>query len=439
MKRSTDEVPSAVKLAPAAPSEPASVFLESAPSPMAATAGAGHIVTFANPAFLHLIDKPMEQLIGKPFCEVMPAMHDCAALLNRVYLSGRPEKHTEQPDSKSELGFWSYRAWPVLAKGRPVGIVIQVIETTDFHEMTLAINEALVLGSLRQHELTAAADASDARLQKEIVVRKRTEETLHRAQAELSDHAGELEGLAERTSELTSTNEQLEAFVYSIAHDLRAPLRAMQGFSELLMEEAGQTLSDAGKGYANRISKSAQFMDALLCDLLAFSRVSQRCVELHAVDLESVVTAVTSRLQATIQEKNARVESPGPWPNVLAHESTLSQVVFNLASNALKFSRPGVPPLVRLRAEERPQTIRVWVEDNGVGIAPAHQDQIFRLFTRLNGEKYPGTGIGLAIVQKGVERMGGSIGVESEPQHGSRFWFELRKADVAPTDDDAAP
>jgi signal transduction histidine kinase len=180
-------------------------------------------------------------------------------------------------------------------------------------------------------------------------------------------------------------------------------------------------------------------MDALLCDLLAFSRVSQRRVELHAVSLEKVVTAVTSRLQATIQEKNARVESPGPWPNVLAHESTLSQVVFNLASNALKFSRPGVAPLVWLRTEERAQVIRVWVEDNGVGIAPAHQGQIFSLFTRLNGEKYPGTGIGLAIVQKGVERMGGSVGVECQPQHGSRFWFELRKADVAPTDDDAAP
>jgi signal transduction histidine kinase len=429
-----------VKLAPAAPSEPASVFLESAPSPMAATAGARHILTFANPAFLHLIDKPLDQLIGKPFCEAMPDMHDCVALLDRVYLSGQPEKHTEQPESKSDLGFWSYRAWPVLAKGHPVGIVIQVTETADFHEMTLAMNEALVLGSLRQHELTEAADASNDRLQKEIVVRKRTEETLHRAQAELSDHAGELEGLvAERTSELTSTNQQLEAFVYSIAHDLRAPLRAMQGFSELLMEEAGQTLSDAGKGYANRISKSAQFMDALLCDLLAFSRVSQRRVELQAVSLESVVTAVTSRLQATIHEKNARVECPGPWPNVLAHESTLSQVVFNLASNALKFSRPGVPPLVWLRTEERAQLIRVWVEDNGVGIAPAHQEQIFRLFTRLNGEKYPGTGIGLAIVQKGVERMGGSVGVESEPQHGSHFWFELRKADLVPIDEDAAP
>jgi signal transduction histidine kinase len=169
-------------------------------------------------------------------------------------------------------------------------------------------------------------------------------------------------------------------------------------------------------------------MDALLIDLLAFSRVSQQRVELTSVNLETAVESVISGLQKDIREKHARVEVFGPWPAVLAHEPTLAQVLFNLTSNALKFAAPGVPPLVLLRAEERAESIRVWVEDNGVGIAPAHQDQIFRLFTRLHGEKYQGTGIGLAIVQKGVERMGGRVGVESAPGQGSRFWFELRKA-----------
>lgn len=417
----------------AMPPDPASLFLEHAPSPMAATEGPEHVVTFANSAFLHLVDKTPEQLIGRRFCEVLPGMHACAALLDRVYGSGDPEKHTEQSHSDTDTDSWSYRIWPVIAQGRSVGIVMQVTEKEDFNDLTLTMNEALVLGSLRQHELTEAADASNAQLQMEIGMRKRTEEELHRTQAELSDHAGELEGLvAERTSELTNTNQQLESFVYSIAHDLRAPLRAMQGFSDLLVEEAGAKLSDAGKGYADRISKSAQFMDALLCDLLAFSHISQRRVELNSVSLETVVASVLSRLPATAQERNARVESVGPWPSVLAHESTLSQVVFNLVSNALKFSRPGVPPLVRLRNEERAQVVRVWVEDNGIGIAPDHRAQVFGLFTRLNGEKYPGTGIGLAIVQKGVERMGGSVGVEAAPLHGSRFWFELRKAGTSP-------
>jgi signal transduction histidine kinase len=202
----------------------------------------------------------------------------------------------------------------------------------------------------------------------------------------------------------------------------------MQGFSVLLAEEAGSALSERGHDYANRINKAAQFMDALLSDLLSFSRISQQHIELTSVKSDMVLKSVLYRLEKEIRDKHAQVDSSGPWPEVRAHEATLTQVLFNLASNAMKFVAPEVPPVVRLRTEERAEFIRVWVEDNGPGIAPEHQDQIFRLFTRLNGEKYPGTGLGLTIVQKGVERMGGRVGVESTLGQGSRFWFELRKA-----------
>jgi signal transduction histidine kinase len=298
---------------------------------------------------------------------------------------------------------------------------------TDLLERALAMNEALTLGSVRQHELTDAADLANALLLEEISERKQAEEALHRAQALLTNRAGQLEGLvAERTTELSATNKQLEAFVYSIAHDLRAPLRAMQGYASLLVQEASAALSETGRQHAARISKSAQFMDALLIDLLAFSRISQQHVELTPVNLQTVVESVLSRLHEDIQKKNALVDSSGPWPVVLAHEATLAQVLFNLLSNALKFTTPDVPPKVRLRAEEQSEFIRVWVEDNGPGIAADHQGQIFRLFTRLEGGKHEGTGIGLAIVQKGVERMGGRVGVESIPGQGCRLWFELR-------------
>ncbi len=297
------------------------------------------------------------------------------------------------------------------------------------YEQTIALNEARMLAARRDHELTAAAALANARLQAEIRAHEETEDELRLAQAQLDERAVKLERVvAVRTAELIATNRQLEAFVYSVAHDLRAPLRSMQGFATLLTEDTESTLSATGRDYADRINRSAQFMDALLSDLLAFSRISQQAVEMSTASLSAIVESLQTRLQKELEESHGRLECPGPWPAVRAHESMLAQVLFNLVSNGLKFSRPGVPPIVGLRTEERAGVVRVWVEDNGLGIAAEHHQQIFGLFTRLHGEKYPGTGIGLAIVQKGIERMGGRVGVESTPGRGSRFWIELAKA-----------
>ncbi len=278
----------------------------------------------------------------------------------------------------------------------------------------------------------------------DVTDQRAAQEALRLAQALLADRAGQLEqAVTERTHELARTNEQLEAFVYSIAHDLRAPLRAMQGFSDLLVQEAGNSLSAKSLDFAGRISRSALFMDSLLKDLLAFSRVAQQEVQLTDVNLEATVRTVAARLENELQERGARLELAGPWPAVRAHEATLGQVLFNLISNALKFNAPGVPPVVRVRVQEwaalapahaadapgpSGHWVRVWVEDNGIGIAPEYHDKVFRLFTRLHGPAFGGTGVGLAIVQKGVERMGGRLGVESALGAGSRFWFELRQA-----------
>jgi signal transduction histidine kinase len=423
---------------------------------MATVEGATRIVRYVNPAFCRLMRKTIDQLVGKPLYELLPEKDKCVALVDRVFRRGKPESYTEQEKTKPHPVFWSYTVWPVLADERLVGVMIQVTETAEVHGTMVAMNEALMLGSVRQHELTEASEKLNAQLHVEISERKLAEEALHRAQALLTDRAGQLEGLvAERTAELTSTNKQLEEFVYTIAHDLRAPLRAMHGYSRMLVEEAGAALNEASKEYADRINKSAKFMDALLNDLLDFSRISQQRVELTSVSLEAAIGAVLSRLQRDIQAKNAQIESRGPWPAVLVHEPTLIQVLFNLVSNALKFVPPGVPPRICVRAEvvetserqsvgasEREEsahaprstlhaphvpTVRVWVEDNGLGIAPQYQEEIFRIFTRLEGDKYAGTGIGLAIVQKGVERMGGQVGVESAAGQGSRFWFEVKK------------
>jgi PAS domain S-box-containing protein len=264
---------------------------------------------------------------------------------------------------------------------------------------------------------------------RDISERKKADVALREAKDRLATQAQEAEILvSKRTEQLTASNKQLEAFVYSVAHDLRAPLRALQGFSSLLIQEYATSLDERGLDFATRIKRAAQVMDALLEDLLAFSRVSQQNVVLTPLALKTVVAETVDRLKEEIQRSNAIIEMTGDWPSVLAHEATLGQVLNNLISNAIKFVEPAIQPVVRLWTEPRGEMVRIWVADNGIGIASQYHEHIFQLFTRLCGKAYPGTGLGLAIVQKGIERMGGSVGVESRLGTGSHFWFELRKA-----------
>jgi len=269
----------------------------------------------------------------------------------------------------------------------------------------------------RVQVLQAFANQAAVALQK-----ARLYEETKRDAAELADR------VAERTAQLESTNLELDRFAYSVSHDLRAPLRGMQGFSQALLEDYAGELDPGGQDFARRINAAAERMDQLIQDLLAHSRLSREEMALQPVSLEQAAAAL-AHLEGDISARQARVRVEPPLPEVQAHRATLLQIVANLVSNAIKFTAPGVKPQVRLRAEDRGEQVRLWVEDNGLGIAPEHQERIFRIFERLHGvEAYPGTGIGLAIVKKSVERMGGQVGVESAPGQGSRFWVDLAKA-----------
>lgn len=242
----------------------------------------------------------------------------------------------------------------------------------------------------------------------------------------LSDLQASNRKLEDMAGRLKDTNTELESFAYTVSHDLRAPLRAIQGFTQALLDDYAPKLDADGRDFAQRVVNAAQRMDALINDLLAYSRLTRIEFDLRPVSLGKAVAAALLHLEAEVSGKKAEVKVIDPLPAVKAHGPILAQIVENLVANALKFVSPGNAPRVTIRAEEKDGWERLWVEDNGIGIPPEYHEKIFRVFERLHGiESYPGTGIGLAIVGRGIARMGGKAGVESEPGKGSRFWIEL--------------
>jgi PAS domain S-box-containing protein len=237
---------------------------------------------------------------------------------------------------------------------------------------------------------------------------------LKRTQRELGDANALLEQrIQARTEQLAEANMELRAFAHTIAHDLRAPLRNVQGYAAALLEDESATLSATGERFLRRILAVSQHMDRLVTDLLAYSQLSRAELRLQPVELDRVVQLALSDMERQIAAGGARIEAASPLPTVLGNEAVLVQVFNNLIGNALKFVAPGVAPHVRIDASVDADAAWVRIADNGIGIPEDKRERIFDVFERLHGEdQYPGTGVGLAIVKKGVERLGGTIRVE---------------------------
>jgi PAS domain S-box-containing protein len=240
-------------------------------------------------------------------------------------------------------------------------------------------------------------------------------------------YATELESrVEERTAEIQAVNKELEAFTYSVSHDLRAPLRSIQGFATALLEDYSQVLDEVGIDYAQRLVGSAKQLDHLIQDLLTYSRLTQIEIRHYPVELSEIIAQALEQLHEQIERKQAEITVIEPLDPVVGNQTVLLQVISNLLTNALKFVAPEDQPCVRIRTERQGTNVRLWIEDNGIGIESEYYERIFRVFERLHGgETYPGTGIGLAIVRRGIRRLGGDCGVESNPNSGSRFWIEL--------------
>jgi PAS domain S-box-containing protein len=240
----------------------------------------------------------------------------------------------------------------------------------------------------------------------------------------IQQHSEELEL---RIRQQEQTNSELEAFSYSVSHDLRAPLRAIDGFSNIILEEFGENLPEQAKDYLHEVITAAGRMNRLVQDLLDYSRLARIDLEAAPVNVAAAIEDACNQLDA---EARSRISlDVDPALQVRAHAAVVRQAVFNLINNALKFTKPSTLPKVEVKACRRGKEVRIQVKDEGIGIAPQHRERVFQVFERLhNAEEYPGTGIGLAIVKRGITRMGGSIGLESELGKGSTFEIRLPAA-----------
>jgi PAS domain S-box-containing protein len=252
---------------------------------------------------------------------------------------------------------------------------------------------------------------------------------MRQAQNSLKAYSLDLEKVvADRTNTLQQAVSELEAFSYTISHDLRSPLRAMQGFSEAVLEDYGDKIDARGKNYLERIKNAAARLDRLIQDLLSFTRISRQDVPLEPIDLSRILHDIIENYP-NLNPPAAEVHIEGNLPKVLGREAPLTQVLSNLLGNAARFVKPETAPHIRVWGEDRGPRFRLWIEDNGVGIAPQDHERIFQMFVQVNEpERFGGTGVGLAIVKKAVETMHGTVGVESQEGTGSKFWVELNKS-----------
>ena len=365
---------------------------------MATVEGPSHVVRYVNPAFCRLVDKPAEELVGKSFGELLVDGAECVTLLDRVFRTGKPESHTEEQHSKPNPVFWSYTMWPVIADQRTVGVMVQVTETAQSYEKTLAMNEALILGSVRQHELTEAADASNAQLQA--------------AEAILLD-----------------AEEHKNEFLALLAHELRNPLAPLRFAMEIVRRADGNR--DVMRPALGTMERQLGQMTRLVDDLLDVARISQGKLDLRPgkIELASVIHPLVEAARPACESARQDLTVTLPPQPVYLHADPvrLTQVFGNLLNNASKFTPRGGH--VSLTAERSGSDVVVTVRDTGIGIPSKMLPKIFDVFTQ--GDQtlerpHGGLGIGLTLVRRLVEMHGGSVEAFSDgPDRGSEFVVRL--------------
>jgi PAS domain S-box-containing protein len=274
-----------------------------------------------------------------------------------------------------------------------------------------------------------------SKIARDISERKRSERTmqvvrieLEQANRKLKDFAGELEHrVREKTRELEESKQDWEAFAYSVSHDARRHLRSILNFATLLQQQLQNNLSAEEKDYFDRVEQAANRLRLMIEGVLTFTKVVRSDLQLQPVSVDEIVSDIVAG-NPDLQPPAAELQIARPLGTALADPAGLHQCLANLLSNAVKYIPDDTAPRIRVRTEPRASFLRIWIEDNGIGIPEEEQGNLFQMFQRLNNARgYEGTGLGLAIVKRAAERMGGTVGVQSSPGEGSKFWIELKR------------
>jgi len=350
------------------------------------------IITSWNKGAENIFGYTASEVIGKPILILIP-----------------PERQSEEPNILSRI-----------RKGER----IEHYETVRRHKNGSLLDISLTVSPVRDAN---GAVIGASKVARDITQRKRVQAELLRARDELTRANQELERrVAERTASLQDAMSQMEEFSYSVSHDLRAPIRAMKGFALAALEDHAEKTAPEVRDYLERIIRSGSRMERLIHDVLTYSRLARDQISLHPVAIDRLVPDIVQQYPA-MQPPRAEILVRHPLHAVIAHEPSLTQAISNLLANAVKFVKIGVKPIINVWTDAQNGHVRLWVQDNGIGIRPQYQNRLFGMFERLHQDSaYDGTGIGLAIVRKSVERMGGRVGVESDGEHGSAFWIELQ-------------
>ena len=370
------------------------IILDTSPLPMAILAGSNHILRYVNAAFCRLACKSKDELIGRPFKEVVP-WEGCLALLDHAYSTGESSIQTEPERTESPSAHWSYTMWPLRdAEDDPLGVIMQVTETTQFHQRAIAVNEQLLLSGVRQHELRETAERLNAQLQLEIADRKRMEQALVNSE------------------KLAVT----ARFASTMAHEINNPLEAMTNLVYLL---ASLQTSPEARAYVATLEEQLQGLRRIATQALKFHRDGNK----PAVFKVGAVLREVSEFYRPQAERQGivvhqRFETDG---TILAFRSEIVQAVTNLLLNAFDATPNGGQVIIHLYPAPRwlceihaSYGYCISIADSGTGIAPQDRTRIYQPFFTTKGER--GTGLGLWVVAGIVNRIGGSI----------RVWSTLR-------------